>query len=532
MESPALEFGREAFALLAGASWKAAALITAVWVALRLLRPSRPAVEHGIWTAALVATLLLPAVGLLGPAPPATLAIEAELPVLAEATAVSVTPGSSTDWRGLAGLLAVLVTSILLAHGLWQRLRVHQLISRAQAVTDPSLQRLSESLETGQTTKLVSTPEISTPLVFSGLRSVILLPETWSAWSPAKLRAVLLHELAHVERRDGWVMAAMSLTTTMFWFHPLAWLVRSRLMTLAEMACDDHAVREGRDRESYAEALLEIARSGQGKRTLPATLPAMARTARVAGRIERILEGRAYVSGILSGKGLRRLALAGLSAAVMLSLVSITFGQAGGIVLSGTVVDASGARVPRASVRIFDVSGDGAEATTSSADGSYTLSGLQPSTYDVEVQARGFSAQRQRVDLSSSQQLDIRLGVAPIEEVIIIAGQRPDDSSQPARPRQRTRVGGNVQKAKLLQHVQPIYPTSAQQEGVEGTVLLEAVISQEGAPMGLRAVNSVVDQRLVDAAIEAVRYWRYKPTHLNGQPVEVVTTMTVIFQLP
>ncbi len=93
-------------------------------------------------------------------------------------------------------------------------------------------------------------------------------------------------------------------------------------------------------------------------------------------------------------------------------------------------------------------------------------------------------------------------------------------------------MGGNVQPAKLLQQVQPIYPTGAQQEGVEGTVLLEAVISKEGAPMGLKAVNSVVDQRLVDAAIEAVRYWRYKPTLLNGQPVEVVTTMSVIFQLP
>ncbi len=200
--------------------------------------------------------------------------------------------------------------------------------------------------------------------------------------------------------------------------------------------------------------------------------------------------------------------------------------------LSGAVVDASGARVPRASVRIFDVAGDGAEATTTGADGSYRLAGLQPSTYDVAVRARGFSEQRQRIDLSSSQELQIRLGVGPIEEMIIIAGGRPADSATPKGPRRRIRVGGNVQPAKLLQQVQPIYPTGAQQEGVEGTVLLEAVISKEGAPMGLKAVNSVVDQRLVDAAIEAVRYWRYKPTLLNGQPVEVVTTMSVIFQLP
>ncbi len=67
---------------------------------------------------------------------------------------------------------------------------------------------------------------------------------------------------------------------------------------------------------------------------------------------------------------------------------------------------------------------------------------------------------------------------------------------------------------------------------MEGTVLLEAVISQEGEPLGLKAINTVVDQRLVSAAIEAVRLWRYEPVLLNGKPVEVVTTVNVTFRLP
>ncbi len=63
-------------------------------------------------------------------------------------------------------------------------------------------------------------------------------------------------------------------------------------------------------------------------------------------------------------------------------------------------------------------------------------------------------------------------------------------------------------------------------------MLPEAVISQGGETIGLKAINTIVDQRLVSAAIEAVRLWRYKAALLNGQPVEFVTTISVVFRLP
>ena len=88
-----------------------------------------------------------------------------------------------------------------------------------------------------------------------------------------------------------------------------------------------------------------------------------------------------------------------------------------------------------------------------------------------------------------------------------------------------------MRKAQLVRHVNPIYPPSARSEGVEGTVLLEAVIDKEGRPSGLKAVNSMVDPRLIEAAMEAVKQWRYNPVLLNGRPVEIVTTISVAFQL-
>jgi periplasmic protein TonB len=79
--------------------------------------------------------------------------------------------------------------------------------------------------------------------------------------------------------------------------------------------------------------------------------------------------------------------------------------------------------------------------------------------------------------------------------------------------------------------VKPVYPPDCKAEGVEGTVLLRAVIGVEGNILNLQQVNQLVDQRLAAAATEAVLQWRYQPTWLNGTPVEVITEIQVNFAL-
>ena len=91
------------------------------------------------------------------------------------------------------------------------------------------------------------------------------------------------------------------------------------------------------------------------------------------------------------------------------------------------------------------------------------------------------------------------------------------------------RVGGDVQQANLLEHPNPVYPRLAAIARVQGVVILEAVITREGSVDSVRAVSG--HPLLVQAAIDAVRQWRYRPTLLNGQPVDVITTVTVNFTL-
>lgn len=91
------------------------------------------------------------------------------------------------------------------------------------------------------------------------------------------------------------------------------------------------------------------------------------------------------------------------------------------------------------------------------------------------------------------------------------------------------RVGGNVAAANLIRSVQPVYPALAKAARVEGTVEFTATISREGNIENLTLVRG--HPLLVTAARDAVAQWRYRPTLLNGEPVEVVTDIIVNFTL-
>jgi periplasmic protein TonB len=100
----------------------------------------------------------------------------------------------------------------------------------------------------------------------------------------------------------------------------------------------------------------------------------------------------------------------------------------------------------------------------------------------------------------------------------------------PVAPAQhRVRVGGQVQAAKMIRQVQPAYPSVARNARVQGTVVLHAVISKDGSVQELTYLSGPA--LLMRAAMDAVREWKYQPTLLNGEPVEVDTTISVIFTL-
>src|SRR5580658_2497406 len=135
-------------------------------------------------------------------------------------------------------------------------------------------------------------------------------------------------------------------------------------------------------------------------------------------------------------------------------------------------------------------------------------------------------------DMNAGMQRGVPGGVAGGSMGGVIGGVIGGMGGAPPPPKptaSRIRQGGSVQAALLINRVQPVYPPLARQTRISGTVRLHAIISKSGSVESLEVISG--HPLLVRAAMDAVQQWKYKPTLLNGEPVEVDTTIDVIFSL-
>jgi protein TonB len=109
-----------------------------------------------------------------------------------------------------------------------------------------------------------------------------------------------------------------------------------------------------------------------------------------------------------------------------------------------------------------------------------------------------------------------------------VIGGAPKEEPPPT-PSGPVRVGGKIHAPSKLNNVPPVYPPMAKQARVEGTVILEATISEQGRVTNVKVLRGI--PLLDNSALDAVKQWHYSPTLLNGTPVPVVMTVTVNFRL-
>jgi beta-lactamase regulating signal transducer with metallopeptidase domain len=130
------------------------------------------------------------------------------------------------------------------------------------------------------------------PMTFGMSSPVLLLPAAALEWSEERLRAVLLHELAHVKRRDDLAHALARFGCALHWFDPLAWIALRRLRRERELACDDVVLRSGHRPADYAATLVELARSLRpGGALRLAGVATMAEPATLEERVAAALDG-------------------------------------------------------------------------------------------------------------------------------------------------------------------------------------------------------------------------------------------------
>jgi beta-lactamase regulating signal transducer with metallopeptidase domain len=123
------------------------------------------------------------------------------------------------------------------------------------------------------------------PVAAGVFRPLILVPPSWSEWSPELRKTVIAHESAHHQRRDPLWRALGAITCTLHWFNPLVWWMASRLADQCEFACDERVLKGGLAAKRYANDLCDIA----AELHAPATTLAMASHRGLEARVKRML---------------------------------------------------------------------------------------------------------------------------------------------------------------------------------------------------------------------------------------------------
>lgn len=204
---------------------------------------------------------------------------------------------------------------------------------------------------------------------------------------------------------------------------------------------------------------------------------------------------------------------------------------------SGSVHDPSGAGLSNATIVMSNHSANTIDMTTTDKEGNFTFTALPAGNYELQVLKSGFQTYRQpdvSLDPGRDFTANFTLEVGAISEHVTVVpenGEKPIVTEKTNGIPSRLGIGGGVEAAKLVNKVQPIYPKTAKSAGVQGTVVLHAVIGKDGKPLSLRVMNGQIDPDLARSAVEAVSQWRYTPTLLNGEPIEVDTTVTVNYTL-
>ncbi|MFT4559157.1 MAG: beta-lactamase regulating signal transducer with metallopeptidase domain [Planctomycetaceae bacterium] len=139
--------------------------------------------------------------------------------------------------------------------------------------------------------RLLIHSEQTIPVVWGILRLRLLLPQNARSWSAEQLQSVLLHELAHIKRRDAFSQLLAQMACALHWFNPLVWFAAWRLHVERERACDDLVLANGVPPSAYAEHLLDVATRFSTARWTQACGLAMARKSSLEGRLVAVLNG-------------------------------------------------------------------------------------------------------------------------------------------------------------------------------------------------------------------------------------------------
>lgn len=303
------------FAILLALAWKSSLLLLSAWGVAALLSRRSAALRHAVWTASVAALLAMPFVQAFAPplhapipfapAPeaPAVRTAGTSAPNASAVSPLAIAPDPRPDHpvqparrefdpRSIA--IAVWLAGVAIALGYFAagRVALAELARTARQTEDESWRALTKEVAAKfgvrRSIRLLIAPAAVSPMTWG---STILLPARAAEWPEAQRRAFLVHELAHIARRDCAIQEWAHVACALYWFQPLTWYAAWRLRVEREPACDDLVLHSGAGAEDYAQQLLEVVRGARAPRgALALSGAAMAAPSQLEARVRALLD--------------------------------------------------------------------------------------------------------------------------------------------------------------------------------------------------------------------------------------------------
>jgi beta-lactamase regulating signal transducer with metallopeptidase domain/uncharacterized membrane protein len=284
---------------------KGTALLVVATIAALTLRRDSAATRHLVWLLAMAAMLVVPVLSAMLPrwrvlpewvripparavvstgppamARPADGAMERARPAVPEdvaspsasSTPAAIPASAAASWSWLDALTlvwalgsCVLILRLLASRWMLGKTERQGTVIGSSGQPSPIHRRFANGLEAacwqlriGRPVTLSTHPDRTIPLVWGILRYRLMIPAAAGHWGDEQLRSVLLHELAHIKRRDTMARLLAQIACALHWFNPLVWLAAWRLGVECERACDDLVLANGVRPSAYARHLLDV----------------------------------------------------------------------------------------------------------------------------------------------------------------------------------------------------------------------------------------------------------------------------------
>jgi len=262
-----------------------------IWLVLRLLPRKNSGTQFTVWFSTLLAVTILPLLRLL----PLTASRAGATPSaagLASGHGVFTLPASWAVYAFLGWAVIALANLARVAVGFRQVYKLRQSCVPVDLKSlSPEVQEIAGRFQQSRPVLIGTSSRLHVPTAVGFLNPAILLP-CWlvAEVSATELKHILLHEMAHLQRRDDWTNLAQKLVKAVLFFHPLVWWIERRLTLEREVACDDAVLVQTESPRIYAQCLARMAEKSFLRRQIALAQAAVSRMRQLSVRVAQILD--------------------------------------------------------------------------------------------------------------------------------------------------------------------------------------------------------------------------------------------------